>query len=866
MRRGRQAIKQVIDSVADGSAEIDWGAFEQQVSNERDLDLLRQLRVLSQLSDFQRAEADRVDEAALKASAKAIARIGVKTMSARTSTIQAVPHRRSSETLPPRRWGRLELSERLGEGTFGEVYRAFDPTLEREVAVKLLHVGRPQARLARVLDEARALARVRHPNVVVVHDAEVHDGRVGLCMELIRGQTLSSLLSAHGKLGSTEATTIGQALCRALAAVHNEGLLHRDIKAQNVMREEGGRVVLMDFGAGQRLERVGQAPPRLTGTPLYLAPEVLEGGKATVQSDIYSLGVLLYHLVTNDYPVSGASLEELKDAHRHGRRTRLHDARPDLDDAFVAIVERAIDTDPTRRYQTPGELRDALGGTDVLPPRHGWTPGLGLRLAAATFLGVVTVAIGVAVNGGTLRRWLGMPVDTRHVIAVLPLDHTSDIEDYVAADVTDSLNQALSAVDGVIVLSRTSVKAARQANASLPQLAQTLGAQLVLEGRVSRAGNGLAASLNLVQAPRDHTLLARTFRFSLPAIERLQQDVLQAVCERLSIALDPRIAGRFGHTRRVRADARELYARGRFELAKLTAPSRAEALEYFKRATVADPEFALPYAGLAEAYAMTMQPNIVQESFELAERAAQQALALDPSLADAHAVLADIRMLRDWDWAMADAEFQKAIALAPSLPTGYRYPMLLAARGKTDQAVERIFHEQRLDPLSSMVTVSAGTILQYAGRFGEALEQVEKALRLEPGKPVPYFVQGRVLTALGRYQEARAAFLKARALGLPEPDRIDAELAAIDAAEGRTAAANEALTTLEARAATGAVDPTLVAFVHGRLGQLDAAFNWLDRAYAERSMFLVWIKVDPRFKPLARDPRFPALVKRMGLD
>ena len=666
MRRGRQAIRQVIDSVADGGAEIDWGRLEQQVSNERDLDLLRQLRVLSELSDFQRAEADRVDEAALKASAKAMARIGLKPMSARTGAIHSVPRRPSSETVPLRRWGRLELSERLGEGTFGEVYRAFDRTLEREVAVKLLHVGRPQARLARVLDEARALARVRHPNVVVVHDAEVHDGRVGLCMELIRGQTLSSLLSAHGRLGATEATSIGQALCRALAAVHNEGLLHRDIKAQNVMREEGGRVVLMDFGAGQRLERAGQPPPRLTGTPLYLAPELLAGGKATVQSDIYSLGVLLYHLVTNDYPVSGASLEELKGAHRDGRRTRLHDARPDLDDAIVAVVERAIDADATRRYQTAGELGNALGRTGVVPPRHGPLSGLGLGLAAATFLGAATVAIGVAMDGGTLRRWLGMPVDTRHVIAVLPLEHTTDVEDYVAADVTDSLSQALSAVEGVIVLSRTSVKAARQANASLPQLAESLGAQFVLEGRVSRAGSGLAASLNLVQAPRDQTLLARTFRFSVPAIERLQQDVLRAVCERLSIALDPKTAGRFGHSRSVRADARELYARARFELAKLTVLGRAEALEYFKRAIVADPEFALPYAGLAEAYATATQPGVVQESFELAERAAQQALALDPSLADAHAVLADIRMLRDWDWAMADAEFQKAIGRAQS--------------------------------------------------------------------------------------------------------------------------------------------------------------------------------------------------------
>jgi TolB-like protein len=862
MRAGRSALKRVIDSVADGSGDIDWERLEQQGHTEGDLELLRQLRVVAQLSDIQRAEIEHVDERPLLASAKAIARIRTKSMTARADTVEArVPSRADNPTLATRYWGRLELFERLGEGTFGEVYRAFDPQLERDVAVKLLHVGKPAEK--RVLDEARALARVHHPNVVIVHDAETHDGRVGLCMEFIRGQTLASLLKTHGKLGSTEATAIGLALCHALGAVHNEGLLHRDIKAQNVMREEGGRVVLMDFGAGQRRDLADQGPARLTGTPLYLAPEILEGGHATVQSDVYSLGVLLYHLVTNDYPVNGKSLDELKAAHRQGCRVRLHDARPDLPDPFVRVVERALDAEPSRRYHSAGELGAALGAPHiVLPPKP--IPATGWWLA---FVGAAAAVSVTAVSMGPVRRWLAMPSDSRPVIVVLPLDHARDVEDYIAADVTDALNQALSVVDGVIVISRTSVNAARRADASLPQMAQVLGAEFVLEGRLTRTGEVMAASLNLVRAPRDHTLLARTFQFTLPAIERLQRDVLHAICERLNVPLDPKVTGRAGLGGTVQGDARMLYARGRFELSKYSGASRAEAIDYFKRAIATDPRFALAHSALAEAYVMTTQPNVIPPSFELAELAAQEALALDPLLADAHAVLADIRMLHDWNWAIADAEFQKAIALAPSLTTGYRYPMLLAARGRTDQALERILHERKLDPLSQMVAVSVGTILQYQGRFAEALDQVEKAEQLDRKNPVPAIVKGRVLTALGRYRDARTAFLRAGELGaIDGPDYIRAELAALDAAEGRRQAALQALVALEEKASSGELDPTLVAFVHARLGQLDEAFRWLERAYAERSMRLVWIKVDPRFRTLSADPRYSALVKRMGLD
>jgi serine/threonine protein kinase len=259
------------------------------------------------------------------------------------------------------RWGHLLLLQRIGEGGFGEVYLARDAWLDRDVALKLLKPAAcDDAANVRLLQEARALARVRHPNVVVVHGADMQDGRVGLWMELVRGQTLEQQLAWQGPFGAREAALVGMELCRAVAAIHHVGLLHRDIKAANVMREAGGRLVLMDFGAGQVLETAAPGPAPFVGTPLYLAPELLKDESATPRSDLYSLGVLIYRLVTRAYPVTAPSFDELRTAHQRAPRRYLQDARPDLPDAFVTVVERAMEPDPQQRYASAGEMHDAL--------------------------------------------------------------------------------------------------------------------------------------------------------------------------------------------------------------------------------------------------------------------------------------------------------------------------------------------------------------------------------------------------------------------------------------------------------------------------------------------------------------------------
>lgn len=309
-------------------------------------------------------------------------------------------------------WGRLTILEEIGRGAFGNVYRARDPRLDREVALKLLDADRSvnavldDQATESVIEEGRLLARIHHPNVVTIHDADRIDGRVGLTMELVRGRTLEQIVRASGPLPPAEVAAIGVEICRALAAVHAAGLLHRDIKAQNVMRRDDGQLVLMDFGAGRALSIHGDEPTAIAGTPLYVAPEVFNGRSATTASDLYSVGVLLYYLLTATYPVTGRTVRDVREAHRQHQRVSLLARRSDIPPPLAAIVERALDADTARRYATASDMGDALmfaisPGAAVPPHPKRWVAAMLLAGGAAV------AAVALMVRGPDLWELLG---------------------------------------------------------------------------------------------------------------------------------------------------------------------------------------------------------------------------------------------------------------------------------------------------------------------------------------------------------------------------------------------------------------------------------------------------------------------------
>ena len=333
-----EVLERAITGVADRVA-IDWDALDREVVDDEDRELLKCLRILGAVGNLHRT-------------------LEVDTAESDWPTVPATPRARDEAVDT---WGRYRLNQIVGEGGFGRVYRAWDPELQFDVALKVLRTPVADAHVREaLLREGRALAKVRHPNVVSVFGVEARGDHIGLCMEFVEGETLERLLERNGTMNARQAAIVCQDVCRALAAVHLAGYVHRDVKARNVMQDRSGRIVLMDFGAGQEAQLTLTNKGNTVGTPLYMAPEVLAGESATPTSDVYSVGVLLYHLVTNEYPVEGRTLDDLRSAHMLGRRRLLSERRPDLPVPFLVVVDRALSPDPTRRYRNAAQFLDAL--------------------------------------------------------------------------------------------------------------------------------------------------------------------------------------------------------------------------------------------------------------------------------------------------------------------------------------------------------------------------------------------------------------------------------------------------------------------------------------------------------------------------
>ena len=562
MLPSERLVDDLADAILDGTP-IDWAAAESSPDGTA-RPLVSQLRVLAAVAELHRGTTPS------------------------TSTLsQVTPSRLEPKVADaPVLWGHLRLVERIGRGAFGEVYRAWDTRLDREVALKLLPAGPSSGDRAAsaIIHEGRLLARVRHPNVVTIYGAEQIADQIGLWMEFVRGHTLEQILDQRKVVSAAEAVGIGLELCRAMSAVHGAGLLHRDIKTHNVMRAEDGRIVLMDFGTGRDLE--DDAGSDLAGTPLYLAPEVLQGQQATVRSDIYSLGVLLYHLVTGAYPVHARTLRELRRAHERGERTAVQTARRDVPLKFARVIERAIDPRPERRY----ESADALGADlAALKPR----PRI-VRLAyavgvAAAFILVVGVGWEVAgrqvgssrTPSALLAGFAGLnsvggvnvsPAE-RPIIAVLPLKNLSaePDSDYFVDGLTDEIIRNLAVIEGLEVRSRTSSFAFKDKTRNLRDVGEQLGVNLVVEGSIMRSGSRLRINAQLVQVAGDVPLWAERFDRELKDIFAVQDEISRAIVNKLRLRL-----GRGQRRYETNLEAYELYLTARAVVDRQGHSQRAE--------------------------------------------------------------------------------------------------------------------------------------------------------------------------------------------------------------------------------------------------------------------------------------------------
>lgn len=847
MRADEHALAEIAASVADGDS-VDWTAVEARVPA-ADRPLVRHLRLVESISTLYRTLHAEPDEDA------------------------AAP--RPTPDGPA--WGPLVLRDRIGTGTSCEVYRAWDSSLHREVALKLLKddgVGSPDGH-ARVLDEARRLARVRHQHVVQVYGAEQHDGRVGLWMELVDGESLEQIVRTRGPYGAAEAAVIGQDLCAALAAVHGAGLLHRDIKAQNVLRESGGRTVLMDFGTGEELRRKA-GTNRLVGTPLYLAPEIFRGHAASVQSDLYSLGVLLFYLVTGEFPITAGSMEGLARAHAESAGRRLRDMRPDLPTAFVAVVERALDANPERRFRTAGEMDLALRswpGEPAAAPPDAATAGGSRRwpfVAAAALLLALTLSLIV------WTRQVAAPPSSGEIkrIAVAPMTpiDPSAAPPFFAEGLTDQLISTLGQIQALRV--KVSVPAGGMSGSNPGQPAADVDAvlqtTLLGAGGIDGSPPRVRVNARLIAAGTGTVMWSQTFERALCDTFGLQTAMAREIANAIKAAVTSDEEARLKQVRRTTPEAEAAFLEGRAHIEAYGAYHARHALDAFTRANKADPNHAAARAGAARAYFTLGSWGALSQPVAraLALEQAQKALELDDSLPDAHATLAAISFFYDWNWKRAEQGCLRSLELNPSFRFGrILYSQILAAAGRTTEAAAQAALAVDLEPFSVMAHRNHATVLYYHRDFDAAEQAVRRSLELEGQAPSAWIILGRIAEARGDLETARQHTNHAAGLMQDAPALLRVQQLRLAALAGERAQARAGLEALhrEADAAGVLWNPLFDAYVHLALGDVNGALGFLEQAAGQREPSLLWLSVDPRVDSLRDHPRFVQILRSLGL-
>jgi serine/threonine protein kinase/tetratricopeptide (TPR) repeat protein len=781
--------------------------------------------------------------------------------------------------------GPYRIIEAIGAGGMGEVYRAHDARLQRDVALKLLpraHAADDEAR-ARLLREARAAAALNHPHICTIYDVGESDGRAYIAMELVDGRPLDHAIP-DGGLAPAEVIAVGLQIADAVAHAHDMGVLHRDLKSSNIMVTPVGRVKVLDFGLAKRVTREGPPdattaggtlvtrPGHLAGTLAYMAPEQLRGQPASAASDVWAVGVVLHEMAAGRRPFDGRTGFEVASAILD---QPPHSLPATVPTGLQAIVGRCLAKAPLQRYQTAGELVAALEAiragpalpagprAPVTPPTHRPWP----RVAGWSVAALVALVLALAGARGALH-WSTRATPPPRIasIAVLPLENLSGDpdEEYFATGMQDGLITELArlrALDRVIERRSTRRFAATTHTAS--EIAAALGVDVVMTGTVHRSGDRVQLTAQVVDAATERHLWADRFEHDLREAPSLQANIVQAVAAAIGLELTAEEQRRWATVRPVDPETYEAYLRGMHLIARGPGgrAERQRGLAILQEAIDRDPGNAHAYAGLALGYVTFGHgPLADADAWPLARAAALRAIALDPTLAEAHSALAEVRTYYEWDWPGAEQSFLRAAELNPHLAMNhYHYSWYLALFGRWEEAIAAHKRAQELDPLTPQHMAYLGALYLYQDRFEEAIAAARRAIAVAPEAPAAWGVLAVGLAQMGQFEEAEAAIDKGASIA---PAMLGFERAMFHAARGRTDEAIAEIARLEAQPPTPWSVWSL-SQAHIAMGNYDEAFRWL--AHRPAHAFLPWVRVHPPFRAIHADPRFVALMEEMRL-
>jgi serine/threonine-protein kinase len=808
-----------------------------------------------------------------------------------------------------KRVSHYSILERIGSGGMGDVFLAEDLNLGRKVALKVLpeQFTRDAARLARFQNEARAVSALNHPNILTIHEIGESDGQYFIVTEYIAGETLRERLG-RGALSVSEALTVAEGLLAALGEAHAAGVVHRDIKPENIMIRRDGLVKVLDFGLAKRGPAASSeesktairatAPGTVMGTVTYMSPEQARGLDVDARTDLFSVGGVLYEMLTGHVPFDGQTSTDILAAILHRQPAPIARYGADVPRELQWLVEKALNKERDERYQTAREMladlrrirRDMGMTSDAAHPQPD-VPASALRsdptasqpsdgasartISSAEYIvsgisrhrrafgslaAVVVVAIALAMYFTTRAD---AAIDS---VAVLPFANSSgdpDVE-YMADGLTENVINSLSEIRELRVVPRSSVFRYKGSPLPIEQIAKELGARAILTGRLQKEGEAFSLQAELVDTGRSSQLWGQRFQLRRGDSMAVEQQLAQNIAQRLRPQLTDSEQQRVASARTTDPAAHDLYLKGRFHWNKRTAADLRKSMDFFQRAIDRDPSFALAWAGLAEAlivlpnYDFTVQAN---DSYPKARRAAQRALENDPALAEARATLAGVLMEYDWNFPEAEKQMKRAIELKPNYaPAHYWYADFLSSVGRSDDAMAQARAAVEADPLSLIANQMVAVVHIDAKRPDEGLAALDKVAEIDPDWPVTHLLRGYALLQKDRTAEAAAEVETFSRKGEDE-----GFLAIARALQGRRAESEEILARVAARAESGEYSSFYLAGAYAMLGRKDDAFRWLERAYETRNHRMAYLSREWLFDPVRNDPRFEAMLRRVGV-
>ena len=781
------------------------------------------------------------------------------------------------------RLGDFEILSLLGAGGMGEVYRARDHRLDRDVAIKVLprFVSFDRERLQRFEQEAKAAAALNHPNILAVFQMGTYEGAPYLVSELLEGETLREQLK-HGPMPLMKAIDHGVQIVQGLAAAHGKGIVHRDLKPENLFVTTDGQIKILDFGLAKLThhesetkltkETLDTEPGAVLGTVGYMSPEQVRGQIADHRSDIFAFGAILYEMLSGNRAFHKPTSVETMNAILNEEPPLLSRVAPNISPALGQAVHRCLEKDPEHRFQSATELVSVLPASAETQPHASvlQTRKTAVRagLAVAALLALSALSIGLNVGGLRDRPLRGVGSPAIRSLAVLPLANlTGDSgQDYFVDGMTDELTTDLAQIAALRVTSRTSTMQFRDAKKPLSQIAKELNVEAVMEGSVVRSADRVRITAQLIEAKSDRHLWAKSYERKIQDVLALQDEVARDIAEEVRIKLTPEERSRFEVARPVNPGAHDDYLRGRFWWSKRTEEGEWKGLEYFQKAIAKEPSYALAYAGVADSFIVLGHHGRLspKEALPKAKQAAMKALELDDSLAEAHTSLALVRHSYDWDWSGAESEFKQAIVLNPNYSTAHHwYSHYLVAVGRLDEALSEVERARELDPFSPTINAFLGDTLYYRRQYDRSLRQYRHALEMYPDATEFHDGIANVYEQKKMLPEAFAE--RQQVLAMHGQTKTAVALAQVYKNSGYMGYLQKRIEILE-QAPEPAEAPNLyLAHLYAELNDQPHALHYLERAYEERNPWLLNLKVDPAMDPLRSSPAFRDLVRRIGL-